>query len=108
MKLSKLTILLATLAFLLPTVAIGSDIDVKTNNVRASTHPDGSVYVQTGNTSVQLPRRRPSVRWYPWRFWRLPWSRNCQNSVYQKTTQTTHSGGRVVSSSTSTSSHSCR
>ena len=108
MKLSKLTLLLATLAFMLPTVAIGSDIDVKTNNVRASTYSDGSVYVRTGNTRVHLPPRRSSVRWYPWRFWRLPWRSNCQNSVYQRTTQTTQSGGKVVSSSTSTSSHSCR
>ena len=107
MKLSKLTWLLAILAFLLPVSAIGSGIDVQTGNVRASTNQDGSVYVRTGNTSVHVPPRPTYNRWSFWRFWQRPWNRSCRNQVYQKTTQTTQSGGRVVHSSTSTSSH-CR
>lgn len=108
MKLSKLTWLLAILAFLLPVSAIGSGIDVQTGNVRASTNQDGSVYVRTGNTSVHVPPRPTYNRWSFWRFWQRPWKSGCRNKVYQKTTQTTQSGGRVVHSSTSTSSHSCR
>ncbi|MDJ0691677.1 MAG: hypothetical protein QNJ41_24635 [Xenococcaceae cyanobacterium MO_188.B32] len=113
MRLSKLTFLLAILAFLLPVAATGSDIDIQTNSVRASTNRDGSVYIQTGDTSVKVPPRRSYYRrsyrsWYPWQFWRRSWNSGCQNKVYQRTTQTTHSGGRVVHSSTSTSSRSCR
>ncbi|MDJ0636621.1 MAG: hypothetical protein QNJ34_25810 [Xenococcaceae cyanobacterium MO_188.B29] len=109
MKFSKLTWLLAILAFLLPVSAIGSGIDVQTGNVRASTNQDGSVYVRTGNTSVHVPPRPTYNRWSFWRFWERPsWNRGCRNQVYQKTTQTTRSGGRVVHSSNSTSSHSCR
>ena len=113
MKLSKLTLLLATLVFLLPMAATGSDIDIRTNNVRASSNRDGSVYVQTGNTSVKVPPRRSYYRrsyyrWYPWQFWRRSWNSSCRNKVYQRTTQTTRSGGRVIHSSASTSSHSCR
>ncbi len=108
MKLSKLTWLLAILAFLVPVSATGSGIDVQTGNVRASTNQDGSVYVRTGSTSVQVPPRPTYNRWSFWRFWQQPWNRSCRNEVYQKTTQTTRSGGRVVHSSTSTSSHSCR
>ena len=108
MKLSKLTFLLAILVFLLPVPATGSSVEVKTDNVRVSTNRDGSAYVRTGNTSVRVPPRPSSQRWYPWQNWRFPWSSSCQNKVYQTTTQTTHSGGRVIHSSTSTSSHNCR
>lgn len=107
MKLSKLTFLLAVLAFLLPVPAMGNGVEVQTGNVRVSTNQDGSTYVRTGNTSIQVPPSRSSQRWYSWQNWRLPWSRSCQNKVYQRTTQTTQSGGRVIHSSTSTSSHNC-
>lgn len=107
MKLTKLTFLLAILTLMLPVTAIGSEI--QTNNVRASTNRDGSIYVQTGNTSVKVPPRRSYYRrWYPWQFWRRSSSSGCRNKVYQRTSQTTRSGGRVVHSSASTSSHSCR
>ena len=110
MKFNKLTFLLVILALLLPVAAIGNNINVRTNNVRASTSRNGSVYVQTGNTGVQLPSRRSSFSWYPWQFWRHSWLRrsNCQNRVYQRNTQTMQSGGRVVSSNISTSSTNCR
>lgn len=108
MKFSQLTFLLATLAFLLPVPANANGVSVQTGNVRVSTERDGSAYVRTGNTSVQVSPHRSSQRWYSWQNWQFPWSRNCQNKAYQRTTQTTQSGGRVIHSSTSTSSHNCR
>ena len=111
MKFSKLTFLLALLAFMLPVAAIGSEI--RTNNVLVSSNRDGSVYVQTGNTSIKVPPRqsyyrRSYHRWYPWQFWRRYYRSGCRNKVYQRSTQTTSSGGRVIHSSASTSSYRCR
>ncbi|MBE9171023.1 hypothetical protein IQ238_27070 [Pleurocapsales cyanobacterium LEGE 06147] len=110
MKGKQLTVLLATLAFLLPVAAIAKEIDVQTGNVRVSTYRDGSISVNSGQTQVELPpHNRSTWRWRPFRSFRTPWSvscRNSNNSTYQKTTQTTQSGQRVVHHSVST--HSCR
>lgn len=108
MKFSKLTFLLAILALLLPVSVNANGVNVQTGNVRVSTDRDGSAYVRTGDTSIQVSPNRSSRPWYSWQNWRLPWSRSCHNQVYQRTTQTTQSGGRVIHSTTSTSSHNCR
>lgn len=109
MKFSKLTFLLAILALMLPFPATANSVNVQTDNVRVGTNKDGSTYVHTRDSSVQVPARsNSSNRWYYWQNWRFPWSRGCQNQVYQRTTQTTQSGGRVIHSSTSNSSHNCR
>lgn len=110
MKGKQLTVLLATLAFLLPTTAIANEIDVQTGNVRVSTYRDGSISVNTGQSRVEVPPpNRSTWRWNRLRSLRTPWSASCRNSnnsTYQKTTQTTRSGQRVVHHSVST--HSCR
>ncbi|MGK7953361.1 MAG: hypothetical protein AB4368_32395 [Xenococcaceae cyanobacterium] len=108
MKFSRLTFLLAILAFLLPVSANGNGVDVQTGNVRVSTERDGSAYVRTGNTSLEVSPQHSSRPWYSWQNWRLPWSRSCHSQVYQRTTQTTRSGERVIHSTTSTSSNNCR
>lgn len=110
MKGKQLTVLLATLAFLLPATAIAKEIDVQTGNVRVSTYRDGSISVNSGQNRVEVPSPNHSrSRWNPLRSFRTPWSvscRNSNNSTYQKTTQTTQSGQRVIHHSVST--HSCR
>jgi hypothetical protein len=110
MKGKQLTVLLATLALLLPSAAIAKEIDVQTGNVRVSTYRDGSISVNSGHSSVEVPPpNRSRSRWNPLRSLRTPWSTSCRhsnNSTYQKTTQTTQSGQRVVHHSVST--HSCR
>ncbi|MGF1540808.1 MAG: hypothetical protein ACFCU5_10225 [Pleurocapsa sp.] len=105
MKLKNLVGLCA-LTILIPTITIASETKVKTGNVEVSTYRDGSVYVNTGTTTAQLPNRHSSRYWNPFPYWRLPWQNNCRNSSYQKTTQVTQSGSRVVQSNVST--HSCR
>ncbi len=105
MKLTNLVGLFA-LIVLIPTTAIAGEIKVKTGNVEATTYSDGSVYVNTGRTTAQVPRYHSSPFWNPFRYWRLPWQSKCRNSSYQRTTQVTRSGSRVVQSNVST--HSCR
>jgi hypothetical protein len=110
MKGKQLTVLLATLALLLPAPAIAKEIDVQAGNVRVSTYRDGSISVNSGQSRVQVPpSNRSTWRWNRLRSFRTPWSVSCRNSgnsSYQKTTQTTQSGQRVVHQSVST--HSCR
>jgi hypothetical protein len=109
MQLKKLIFLLVTLAFLLPTTANSSEIDVEAGDVRVRTEQDGSISVDTGSNRVDLTERSRS--YYPrWQFWRN-WNRsrsssNCSSSTYQRSTQTTRTNGHVEESSVSTST--CR
>jgi hypothetical protein len=103
MKLKNLVGLLA-LTILIPTIAIAGETKIKTGNVEVSSDRHGRVYVNTGTTTAQLPSRH-SYRWNPLRYWRLPWQNDCRHS-YQKTTQVTQTGSRVVQSSVATQS--CR
>ncbi len=105
MKLKNLVGLFA-LMVLIPTTAMAGETRVKAGNVEVSTYRDGSVYVDTGRTTTQLPHHHSSKFWNPFRYWRLPWQSKCRNSSYQRTTQVTRSGSRVVQSNVST--HSCR
>lgn len=105
MKLKNLVGLCA-LMVLIPTTAMAGEIKVKTGNVEVNTHRNGSVYVSTGRTTAQIPRDRTSKFWNPFRYWRLPWQSKCRNSSYQRTTQVTRTGSRVIQSNVS--SHGCR
>ena len=81
--------------------AIAGDVRVSTDKVKATTHSNGSVYVDTAKTSVSVPVRRT---WYPWHSWRTPWRGNCRQGGYQNTTtQTTRGNGSVTRQSSTTS-----
>lgn len=88
--------------------AWAGDARVRTSNVEAVTRSDGSVYVNSGGTTVQVPSRRRY--WTPWRYWRLPWQNNvsnkhsykCRHSSHQSTSRITSSGSQIVQSSVST------
>jgi hypothetical protein len=107
---NKQTFLLATLALLMPTVAVANDIDVRAGDVRVNTYEDGSIYVESGQTKVEVPAYSSTEeRWHPFGWVRLPWGLRCRssnNSIYQRTTQTTESYNGVVRSR-SFSSQSC-
>lgn len=85
---------------------LAREVRVNTPNVEAVTRSDGSVYLNSGDTTVQVPSRdRDRSRyWIPWRYWRLPWQQHsdnrpsCYQSSYQATTQTTSSGSSFVTS----------
>jgi hypothetical protein len=109
MNLKGLTLVLAGLLLFSPTTVLSREIDVRAGNVRASTRRDGSIYVNSGNTKVEVPARHSLSRWYPWEFLRFPWRTNCQtisNRSHQRNTQVTNSGHSVVESSVYTST--CR
>ncbi|WP_019505997.1 hypothetical protein [Pleurocapsa sp. PCC 7319] len=118
MKPTKLMGLVA-IGMMLPSTLIASSISVnastvqvKTSNLEATTHSDGSVYVNSGGTSVKVPSRRSYRYWSPWRSWRFPWQSyrsvpsNCHQSSYQSTSHVTRSSNRIVQHSVS-SSHKC-
>ena len=128
MKPNKLMGLVAA-GLILPSTAIASsnsvlaEVKVKTNNVEAVTRSDGSVYVDTGETTINVPRRNTPRYWNPFRYWNFPWhlnssdsrasdyaprlpsnggtlrDRQCHQSSYQSTQQTTQSGHTVQHSS---------
>jgi len=109
MKLNKLIGLVAV-GLILPSTAIAfsnsvlAEVRVKTANVEAVTRSDGSIYVDTGSTSVSVPRAHSRRSWNPLRHWQLPWQsfsnhrgdRHCRQTTYQSTRQTTHSGNHTV------------
>ncbi|MCC0177505.1 hypothetical protein I4641_11000 [Waterburya agarophytonicola K14] len=80
-----------------------ADVKVSTPNVEAITRSDGSVYVNSGGTTVQVPSHRRY--WTPWRYWRLPWQNlksersNCRQTSYQATTRITPSSSKIIQSS---------
>lgn len=117
MKPNKL-IELMVVGIVLPTTAIASipnsasahEIKVDTGKVEAITRRDGSTYVNSGGTIVEVPRRRSYRSWNPFRYWNFPWQSykssnrtGCRQSSYQATSTT--SSGRVIQSSSSR--HSC-
>ena len=111
MKPKKLILLLVTLAFyfLATTNANAGDIDVKAGNVRVRTEQNGNISVDTGRNEIEVNQRRrnSSPWWRSWYYWdRQPRSRNCNNSTYQRSTQTTRVNGRGTTHSISTST--CR
>ena len=91
--------------------ALAGDTRIKTSNVEAVTKSDGSVYVNTGGTTVRVPSRR---YWTPWRYWRLPWqsnfsdrsSSNCRQTSHQSTSRINAFGSQIVQSSIS--SNTCK
>ena len=105
-------IVLPTMAIATANVAIASEVKVKTSNVEAFTRSDGSIYVNSGGTSVRVPSRRTHRYWTPWRSWRFPWRSyttnrpTCRHSSYQSTSHITKSGKQTMQSSIS--SNSCR
>ena len=116
MKLRKL-IGQITVGMILPItvlVAEGSvfanEVKVKTSNVEALTSKDGSIYLNSGGTVVQVPSRSNYRTWYPWRYWHLPWGSNrnvrshCRYSSDQVTSQVNHSGSSIIQSSINRSS----
>jgi hypothetical protein len=109
MNKSKVTLSLIALSIIVPTSAIANNVQVRTNNIQATTQSNGSIYVNTGKTAISIPARNTHNNsiWYPWRYWRTPWqSNNCRQSSYQQTTEVSNSGSQVVRHS-STSSY-CR
>lgn len=90
--------------------ALATEIKIKTDNIEAVTKSDGSTYINTGDTTVQVPRRRS---WTPWRYWRFPWQNysnhstslrsNCRHSSNQSTERIRGSGSTIVQSSFSSS-----
>jgi len=117
MKLNKLIGLVAV-GLILPSTAIAlsnsvlAEVKVKTANIEAVTRSDGSIYVDTGDTSVSVPRRQTRRYWNPIRSWQLPWqsfsrpNRHCRQTTYQSTQQTTQSGNHTVQHSSY--SNSCK
>jgi hypothetical protein len=108
MNLKRLTLMLAGFLLFLPAPVLSREIEVQAGSVRASTSRDGSIYVNTGNTNVEVPAYNSSSRWYPTRFLRFPWRTTCQNrnSSYHRNTQVSKSGQSVTESSVYTST--CR
>lgn len=116
MKPNKL-IELMMVGIILPTTAMATsvsahEVKVNTGNVEAITRSDGSTYINSGGTIVNVPSSRSYRSWNPFRYWSLPWQSyknnnrtqtNCRQSSYQST-NTTPSGKIVQSSS---SRHSC-
>ena len=115
MKPNKLIGLVAA-GLILPSTAIAfsdsvlAEVKVKTNNVEAITRSDGSVYVDTGGTTINVPRRDTARYWNPFRYWSFPWqsrtnldrrtnNSQCHQSSYQSTQQNTQSGHTVQHSS---------
>ena len=103
-----------TIGIVLPSTVIATndavwagEVKVNTPNIEAITRSDGSVYLNSGGTTVQVPSRRRY--WTPWRSWRLPWqsysstrsSPNCRHSSYQSTSHVTASGSKITQSSVS-------
>ena len=110
MKLTKL-IGFVTVGVVIPstiTVASSSawagDVQIRTPNIEAVTKNDGSVYINSGKTTVRVPSR-PRY-WTPWRYWRLPWhnsnnvseryTSNCRHTSYQSTSRVTDSSSQIV------------
>jgi hypothetical protein len=108
MNLKGLTLTLASFLLFLPTPVFSRDIEVQAGSVRASTSRNGSIYVNSGTTNVEVPAYNSSSRWYPIRFLRFPWRTTCQNrnSSYHRNTQVSKSGQTVTESSVYTST--CR
>lgn len=115
MKPNKLIGLVAV-GLILPSTAIAfgnsvlAEVRVKTANVEAVTRSDGSIHINTGDTTVSVPRRYNRQSWNPLRYWRVPWrsyssprlvpedasNRHCRQTTYQSTRQTTQSGNHTV------------
>lgn len=97
------------LGVIIPVTAIANNVQVRTNNVQASTQNNGSIYVNTGKTSVSIPARS-NYFWDTWRYWLPSWqsnsNNNCRQTSSQQTTQVSSSGDKVTHRS-STSSY-CR
>ena len=114
MKLTKL-IGFVTVSVVIPSTitvtnssALAGDVQIRTPNIEAVTKSDGSVYINSGKTTVRVPSRR---YWTPWRYWRLPWHNSnsvsdrytseCRHTSYQSTSHVTDSSSQIVQSSIS-------
>lgn len=100
-------IILPATAITVENAVFANEVKVKTPNVEALTNQDGSIYVNSSGTVVQVPSRSAYRSWYPLRYWRLPWQNknsvrsNCRHSSYQATSHVTQSGSSIVQSSVS-------
>ena len=103
MKLRQLTLVLATLAFLSPTVVNAREVNVRAGNVSIQTNQSGDIYVDTNGTSIYVPDRKSSVATYPRRrfyYWRR-YTHCSGSSIYsQQSTQQTTTGRRTVRQTT--------
>ncbi len=101
MKLKKLTLVLATLAFLLPTVANANEIDVRAGNVRIIKDSYGDIYVDTGATTINVPNERsPALDYQRRNYYRRTRSSCYRGRVYsQQSTQVSRNGGTFVQQS---------
>lgn len=109
MQIKQLSFLLITLAFFFPTTAISGEIDVQAGDVKVRTNSNGSISVDTSNNRVSVPPRSRYPRsWWQRRpyYYRHRSRRYCNNSTYQRSTQTTSVNGQVQTNSISTST--CR
>lgn len=107
MGLMALGIVLPITVFAAEGLVFASEVKVKTPNVEAVTSRDGSIYLNSGGTIVQVPNRSSYRSWHPFRHWRLPWQSNrnvrsnCRYSSYQATSHVTQSSSSIIQSSVS-------
>lgn len=111
MKLGKLTFLLITLTLWFPAIAIAGNVSVRAGSVRVTTSPNGSVYVNTGGSSVYRPASRSYVGVSPTpnRYVRRSVTTSCARGTSvsrQTSTQVTYSGKTATRSQVS--SYQCR
>lgn len=79
-------------------------ISVKTPRVEALTRKDGSIYVKSGNTNIQLPSRSTyRYRYLPWQNKTTVYS-NCRHSFHQTTSHTTRSNSSIIQSTVTSNS----
>ena len=100
MKLKQLTLVLATLAFLSPTVVNAREVDVRAGDVSIQTNESGDIYVDTNGTSIYVPEHKSSVSTYPRRrfyYWRR-YTHCSGSSIYSQ--QSTHTGRGTVRQTT--------
>ena len=101
MKLRQLTLVLATLAFLSPTVVNAREVDVRAGDVSIQTNQSGDIYVDTNGTSIYVRDHQSSVATYPRRrfyYWRR-YTHRSGSSIYSQQQQTT-TGRRTVRQTT--------
>lgn len=105
--------LMAATSIILPIImtaegsVFANEVKVKTPNVEAFTNRDGSIYLNSNGTIVQVPSRSSYRSWHPFRHGRLPWQSNrnvrsnCRYSSYQATSHVAQSSSSIIQSSVS-------
>lgn len=107
MGLMAVSIILPITAMTAESSVLANEVKVKTPNVEAFTNRDGSIYLNSNGTIVQVPSRSSYRSWHPFRHWRLPWQSNrnvrsnCRYSSYQATSHVTQTSSSIIQSSVS-------